>query len=411
MSAFEQHVEKYAELAVKVGVNIQPGQTLIVNADISSAPYVRKVSRKAYEAGAKLVQIEWSDETVKRIRYDHAPNESFQFFPHWKAEMLETAFKEGAALLSVVSMNPDLLNGVNSEKISNLSKAAGEASKKYRSYIMADKVSWSIVAVPSKGWAAKVFPEAKSSDEQVEKLWNAIFKATRTLLPDPIQAWNEHDLALNTKVVYLNNQKFKALHYTAPGTNLTIELAKKHLWVGPSSMNENGVRFIANMPTEEVFTTPLKNGVNGTVRSSKPLIYGGNVINNFSLTFENGRIIDFKAEQGYDTLKKLIETDDGSHYLGEVALVPHDSPISNTNLIFYNTLYDENASHHLAIGNAYAFAIEGGKQMSEEELTENGANSSMTHVDFMIGTNDMDIDGITEEGKRVPLFRNGNWVI
>jgi aminopeptidase len=411
MSQFEQNLDKYAELAVKVGVNVQSGQTLIINADIGSAPFVRKVSQKAYEAGAKLVLIEWSDEMVTRIRYDHAPDESFQYFPQWKASMLEKAFEEGAGLLSVVSMNPDLLSGVDSNKIASLSKVASEASKKYRSYIMADKVSWSIVAVPSAAWAAKVFPETNTSEEQVDKLWNTIFEATRILLNDPVQAWNDHDTALNQKVDYLNNKKFKALHYTAAGTDLTIELAEKHLWVGPSSINNNGVRFIANMPTEEVFTTPLKNGVNGVVRSSKPLNYGGKVINNFSLSFKNGRIIDFNAEQGYDTLKKLIETDEGSHYLGEVALVPHDSPISNTNLIFYNTLFDENASHHLAIGNAYAFAIEGGKQMTEEELAESGANSSMTHVDFMIGTSDMDIDGITKEGKRVPLFREGNWVI
>ncbi|MFZ3587691.1 aminopeptidase [Bacillus sp. DJP31] len=411
MSQFEQNLEKYADLAVKVGVNIQPGQTLIVNSDINSAEYVRLVAKKAYEAGAKLVQIEWTDETVTRIRFDEANEESFHYFPKWRAEMLEKAYEEGAALLSVISMNPDLLSGVDANKIANLSKAAGEASKKYRNYIMADKVSWSIVAVPSPAWAAKVFPEAASSEEQINKLWDAIFSATRTLLEDPIQAWKEHSSHLEAKVDYLNNQKFEALHYTAEGTDLTLELAEKHLWVGPGSTNTKGFQFIANMPTEEVFTTPKKTGVNGKVSSSKPLNYGGNMINNFSITFENGRIVDFQAEQGYETLKKLVETDEGSHYLGEVALVPHDSPISNTNIIFYNTLFDENASHHLAIGNAYSFAIEGGKEMSEEELAENGANNSLTHVDFMIGSSDMDIDGIKKDGSRVPLFRAGNWVL
>jgi aminopeptidase len=208
---------------------------------------------------------------------------------------------------------------------------------------------------------------------------------------------------------FLNGQKFKALHYLAEGTDLTIELPEKHEWIGPESINEKGHTFIANMPTEEVFTTPLKTGVNGTVRSSKPLNYGGNLIENFTLTFENGRIVGIEAEEGYETLQKLVDTDEGSHYLGEVALVPHDSPISNTNLIFYNTLFDENASHHLAIGNAYAFALEGGKAMTEEELEAAGANSSITHVDFMIGTKKMDIDGIRKDGERVPLFRNGNW--
>lgn len=408
MSNLHTTMEKYAELAVKVGVNIQKGQTLIVNADIATAPFVRLVTKKAYEAGAKLVQIEWTDEQVTRIRYDKAPDESFEYFPGWRAEMLEKAFGEGAAMLAITSVNPDLLKGVDASKIANLQKAAGEATKGYRNMVMADKISWSIVAVPSNGWSAKVFPDL-SEHEQEEKLWESIFHATRANLEDPVQAWMDHKEKLSEKVEFLNKQKFKSLHYKAEGTDLTIELAEKHVWIGPESINENGVAFIANMPTEEVFTTPLKTGVNGTVRSSKPLNYGGNMIDNFSITFENGKIVSFKAEEGYETLQKLIETDEGSHYLGEVALVPHDSPISNTNLIFYNTLFDENASHHLAIGNAYSFALEGGKQMSEEELEAAGANSSITHVDFMIGSSDMDIDGITKDGERVPLFRQGNW--
>ncbi len=408
MSNLDTTMEKYAELAVKVGVNIQKGQTLIVNADIATAPFVRLVTKKAYEAGAKLVQIEWTDEEVTRIRYDKAPNESFEYFPKWRAEMLENAYEEGAAMLAITSVNPDLLKGVDASKIANLQKAAGEASKGYRKMVMADKISWSIVAVPSIGWSAKVFPDL-SEQEQEEKLWEAIFHATRANLEDPVQAWMDHKEKLSEKVEFLNNNKFKSLHYKAEGTDLEIELAEKHVWIGPESINENGVAFIANMPTEEVFTTPLKTGVNGTVKSSKPLSYGGNMIDNFSITFENGKIVSFEAEEGYETLQKLIETDEGSRYLGEVALVPHDSPISNTNLIFYNTLFDENASHHLAIGNAYSFALEGGKQMSEEELEAAGANSSITHVDFMIGSSDMDIDGITKEGERVPLFRQGNW--
>lgn len=408
MSNLQTTMEKYAELAVKVGVNVQKGQTLIVNADIATAPFVRLVTKKAYEAGARLVQIEWTDEQATRIRYDHAPDESFEYFPSWRAEMFEKAYQEGAAMLAITSVNPDLLKGVDASKIANLQKAAGEATKGYRKMVMADKISWSILAVPSKGWSAKVFPDL-TEQEQEEKLWEAIFHATRANLDDPVQAWIEHKEKLSEKVEFLNNKKFKSLHYQAEGTDLTIDLAEKHVWIGPESINENGVAFIANMPTEEVFTTPLKTGVNGTVRSSKPLNYGGNMIDNFSITFENGKIVSFEAEEGYETLQKLIETDEGSQYLGEVALVPHDSPISNTNLIFYNTLFDENASHHLAIGNAYSFALEGGKQMSEEELEAAGANSSITHVDFMIGSGDMDIDGITHNGERVPLFRKGNW--
>ncbi|QFT89133.1 Aminopeptidase 2 [Bacillus sp. THAF10] len=408
MNAFLHTMEKYADLAVKVGVNIQEGQTLIVNADIATAPFVRLVTKKAYEAGAKLVQIEWTDEEVTRIRYDYAPDQSFGYFPAWKAEMLEKAYSEGAAMLAITSVNPDLLKGVDAEKIASLQKAAGEATKGYRKMVMADKISWSIIAVPSKGWSEKVFPDLPEK-EQEEKLWEAIFHATRANLDDPVQAWINHKTKLNEKVEFLNEKKFKALHYRAEGTDLTIELPEKHLWIGPESINEDGVSFIANMPTEEVFTTPLKTGVNGTVRSSKPLNYGGNLIEDFALTFENGRIVSYEAAEGNETLAKLIETDEGSHYLGEVALVPHDSPISNTNLIFYNTLFDENASHHLAIGNAYSFALEGGKKMSDEELEACGANSSITHVDFMIGTSDMDIDGITSTGEKIPLFKKGNW--
>ncbi|KAA0545435.1 aminopeptidase [Bacillus sp. BGMRC 2118] len=409
MRSFEENLEKYAELAVKVGVNVQPGQPLFVNADISSAPFVRKVVRKAYEAGAKYVQVEWSDEVVTRTRYDHAPDESFEYFPKWRADMIEQAYKEGAAALHIVSMNPELLKGVDPNKISRLARVAGEASKEYMKYPRGFKISWSIVAVPSVAWAEKVFPEAGSSDEQVEKLWSAIFDATRITEENPIEAWINHNQNLNNKVDYLNNENFQYLHYTAPGTDLTIELAEKHLWVGAESIDDSGSSFVANMPTEEVFTTPLKTGVNGTVSSTKPLSYAGNIINNFSLTFKEGRIVDFQAEEGYEALQKLVETDEGSHYLGEVALVPHNSPISNTNILFYNTLFDENASNHLAIGSSYTFTIKDGNDMTEQDLIDNGINQSVTHVDFMIGSGEMDIDGIKKDGTVVPLFRKGNW--
>ncbi|TWK60192.1 Aminopeptidase 2 [Bacillus licheniformis] len=245
----------------------------------------------------------------------------------------------------------------------------------------------------------------------MQKLWNEIFKTTRVDREDPVQAWKDHDQTLRDKVSVLNDKHYHALHYQAKGTDLTIELPEKHLWVGAGSTNENGVEFMANMPTEEVFTAPKKDGVNGTVSSTKPLSYGGNLIDGFTLTFKNGRITDVKAEQGEEILKELIETDEGSHYLGEIALVAHDSPISKSNILFYNTLFDENASNHLAIGSAYAFNIEGGKQMSREELAKEGLNESITHVDFMIGSGEMNIDGITADGKREPIFRNGNWAI
>ncbi|TLS36979.1 aminopeptidase [Pseudalkalibacillus caeni] len=408
MLTYQKNLEKYADLGVRVGVNIQKDQTLVVNAPLAAAELVRLVAKKAYEAGAKNVHVEWHDDDLTRIKFDMAPDEAFKDFPMWKAKGYEEMAENGAAFMSIVASNPDLLKGVDPERIAEANKTGGKAMGKYREYAQADKISWTVLAAPSKEWAAKVFPDA-NEEEQMSKLWDAIFKATRADLEDPIQAWKKHNENLSEKVDYLNNKKYKKLHYKAEGTDLTIELPDGHLWVGGGGPNERGAIFVANMPTEEVFTTPLKDGVNGTVSSTKPLSYGGNLIENFSLTFEKGKIVDYKAEEGYETLKRLIETDEGSHYLGEVALVPHDSPISNTNIIFFNTLFDENASCHLAIGNAYASCLEGGTKMSKEELEKAGANSSITHVDFMIGSAEIDIDGIMENGEEEPLFRNGNW--
>jgi aminopeptidase len=408
MENFKQNLEKYADLAVKVGVNVQKGQTLVVNASLDAAEFIRLVVKKAYEAGAKHVYVNWNDDTVNRYKYDLAPDEAFTEFPEWKANEMETLAENGAAFMSVVSASPDLLKGVNPERISNFQKAAGQAMDKYRSYIQSDKVSWTVLAAPSEKWAAKVFPDAPA-DEQVDKLWEAIFKAVRADQADPVQAWKDHDQNLHEKVDYLNSKKYKKLHYTAPGTDLTIEFPKGYMWVGAGSVSEKGVDFMANMPTEEVFTVPLKTGVNGTVSSTKPLSYGGNVIDNFKVTFKEGRIVEVQAEEGEDILKRLVDTDEGSHYLGEVALVPHQSPISQSNVLFYNTLFDENASNHLAIGSAYAFCVEGGKSMSKDQLEKAGLNNSITHVDFMIGSAEMDIDGITEDGTTEPVFRNGDW--
>lgn len=408
MSELQQNMEKYAELAVKVGVNIQQGQTLVVNATIDSTEFVRLVVKKAYETGAYNVVVNWSDDIVSRIRYDLAPDEVFNKYPKWRAKEVEELAEQGAAFMSVISSSPDLLKGVNPERIASFQKAAGEALRTYRKFIQSDKVSWTVIAVPSTEWAQKVFPN-ETPETSVQKLWDAIFKATRVDLENPVAAWKKHDETLHEKVDYLNHKHYKKLHYKAPGTDLTIELPDKHVWVGAGSINEQGKEFMANMPTEEVFTVPHKTGVNGTVSSTKPLSYGGNLINNFTITFENGRIVNVKAQQGEEILKHLVETDEGSHYLGEVALVPYNSPISQSNILFYNTLFDENASNHLAIGSAYAFCIDGGKQMSAKELAENGLNESITHVDFMIGSAEMDIDGITADGKAEPVFRNGDW--
>jgi aminopeptidase len=408
MNDFQKNLEKYAELAVKVGVNIQKGQTLVVYAALDAAELVRLVVKKAFETGAHDVIVNWNDDSVSRTKYKLAADEVFTEYPVWHANERDEMVEKGAAFMSIISSSPDLLKGVNPERISNFQKAAGKALMKYRQAVQSDKVSWTVIAAASPAWAAKVFPDAPEKN-QVGLLWEAIFKATRVDSEDPVVAWKNHDQTLHEKVQYLNEKRYEKLHYKAPGTDLTIELPKTHIWVGAGSTNENGFDFMANMPTEEVFTVPLKTGVNGTVASTKPLSYGGNIIDNFSITFENGKIVDFKAEEGEDILKRLVETDEGSHYLGEVALVPVDSPISQSNVLFFNTLFDENASNHLAIGSAYAFCIEGGKKMSSDEQKENGLNQSLTHVDFMIGSEKMDIDGITADGKEEPVFRNGNW--
>lgn len=408
MNDFQLKLEKYAELAVKVGVNIQKGQTLVVNGTLDAAEFIRLVVKKAYETGAHNVIVNWTDDTVSRTKYDLAPDEAFLEYPQWRAKELEELADNNAAFMSIVSSSPDLFKGVNPERISNFQKAAGTALKKYRQAAMSDKVSWTVVAAASPEWAAKIFPNV-SKEQSLHMLWEAIFKATRADLEQPVDAWKKHDQTLHEKVNYLNEKRYQKLHYRAPGTDLTIELPSKHLWVGAGSINAQGHEFMANMPTEEVFTIPHKTGVNGTVSSTKPLSYGGNIIDNFSITFENGRIVSFKAEQGEEILKRLVETDEGSHYLGEVALVPHQSPISETNILFYNTLFDENASNHLAIGNSYAFCLEGGKQMTQEQLEENGYNESLSHVDFMIGSADMDIDGIKDDGTVEAIFRAGNW--
>lgn len=407
-SIFSNNLSKYAELAVKVGVNIQKDQYLYIAASTDAVDFVRLVTKIAYEEGAKQVFVDFSDDQVGRSRYQLAPEDSFDFFPPWKVQEREWLAEQGAAFMSIVSQDPDLLKGIDPKRIAAFQKAAGTALNKYRQYVQSDKISWTVIAAPSKGWASKVFPELPE-EEQMGALWDAIFKATRADLENPVQAWTEHNDALHEKVDYLNKKKYAKLHYTAPGTDLTIDLPKGHLWCGAGSINERGDEFMANLPTEEVFTVPHKDGVNGYVSSTKPLSYGGNIIDDFKITFEKGRIVKVEAKQGEEVLKNLVATDEGSHYLGEVALVPHDSPISNSGLLFFNTLFDENASNHLAIGSAYAFCLEGGKTMSPEELMENGLNQSITHVDFMVGSAEMNIDGITEDGQREPVFRKGNW--
>ncbi|WP_264990237.1 aminopeptidase [Lysinibacillus piscis] len=408
LSSFNTKLLNYAELAVKVGVNIQKDQYLYISCSTDNLELARIITTIAYEQGAKQVFVDFADDVLTRTRYEKAPQNSFDFFPPWKIQEREWLAEQGAAFLSIMSQSPDLLKGIEHTRIAASQKASGEALRNYYNLLQADKFSWTVIAAPSPKWAAIVFPHLPK-EEQVIALWEAIFDATRAKLENPVAAWAEHNQQLGSKAQYLTAKRYQTLHYTAPGTDLTVTLPEGHLWAGGGSANTQGHAFMPNMPTEEIFTAPLKTGVNGYVSSTKPLSYGGNIIDRFKLTFENGRIIDFEAEQGQDILAALIGTDEGSHYLGEVALVPHNSPISQSNLLFYNTLFDENASNHFAIGRAYAFCIEGGKTMSSEELLENGLNQSLTHVDFMIGSGQMNIDGITADGQVEPIFRDGNW--
>ncbi|NOV02115.1 aminopeptidase [Paenibacillus planticolens] len=410
MTAHLDNLDKYASLAIQLGVHVQPGQTLVIFAPLVSVDFVRLLVKRAYEAGAKHVYVDWSDSEITRLKYEMAPFEALLEYPMWQAKGYEELANQNAAFLYVVANNPDLMNGIDPHRIQTASKTNNAALMGLTSSRLTNKVSWSIVAVPSLAWANKVFPSLPE-EERVDALWNAIFKATRVDTEDPILNWKTHAHALETKSALLNQKQYKALHYRTEGTDITISLPKDHIWVSAGSSNEQGNSFIANIPTEEVFTSPLRDGVNGTVKSTKPLSYNGVLIENFSLTFKDGKIIAFQAEKGEEMLKSLIELDEGSHYLGEIALVPHRSPISDMNLIFYNTLYDENASCHFAIGRAFPFCLQGGTRMSGDELQQHGLNDSLTHVDFMMGSADMDIDGILPNGEAEPLFRRGDWAI
>lgn len=408
MTTFQQKLQNYAQLAVEVGVNIQSNQILFITASTDALELVRLITEKAYDAGARQVIVDFNDDVLTRLRFEKAPDDSFSSFPEWKVTEREQLAEQGAAFMTIVSQSPDLLNGIESTRIANTQKASGQALDKFRQYMQADKFSWTVIAAPSPDWAMKVFPNLPE-EEQVPALWEAIFKAVRADVENPIAAWKKHDETLHDKVNYLNEKRYAKLHYKAPGTDLTVELPQGHLWCGAGSLNEDGYSFMANMPTEEVFTAPHKTGVNGYVSSTKPLSYGGNIIDQFKLTFHNGKIIEASAKQGEDVLKQLLTTDEGAKYLGEVALVPHGSPISESNILFFNTLFDENASHHFALGSAYAFCLEGGKMMDRKTLEDSGLNQSITHVDFMIGSEQMDVDGILEDGTIEPIFTNGDW--
>ncbi|MEI5907514.1 aminopeptidase [Bacillus spongiae] len=404
----ENQLNKYAELAVKVGANVQKGQYLWVSAPIGTEDFVRRVVKEAYAAGASKVHVEWQDDVITRTHFELASEEAFREFPEWIVQAYEELIEKRGTLLHIDASDPDLLKGIDVDRIMAYQKIQGEALEKFKEAMQTDKISWSIIALPSPKWATKVFPNLPEAD-RMPALWEAIFKSVRIDLDNPIEAWKTHIETLKSKATQMTEKKFKKLHYKAPGTDLTIELPEKHLWVTGSSVTPEDVTFVANMPTEEVYTVPVKTGVNGYVSSSKPLAYRGNVIDEFKLTFEDGKIVQVEAKEGQELLEKMIATDEGASYIGEVALVPHHSPISNSGILFFNTLFDENASNHLAIGSAYPTCYEGGAELSEEERKEAGMNDSIVHEDFMIGSEAMDIDGIYEDGTSEPIFRKGNW--
>ena len=406
---FNENLKKYARLIAETGVNVQDNHTVVLQISVDQAPLARLITVEAYRLGAAEVIVQWSDETIQREFLAHAATDRIENVPQYKIDQTDDWIAKGASRISVVSSNPDALAGVDAQRVAAFQAANGKALVNLRKATQANKVSWTVVAAASEGWAAKVFPELATSEEQVDALWNEIFKTTRIYEENPVIAWDIHDKKLQEKAAELNEQQFTALHYTAPGTDLTIGLPKNHLWEGAGSYNARGEEFMANMPTEEVFTAPDSRRVDGYVSSTKPLSYAGTIISGMKFTFKDGKVVDFSAEQGEEALKNLLAIDEGAKHLGEVALVPDPSPISQSGLIFYNTLFDENASNHLAFGSAYAFNLQGGTEMSEEELAEAGLNRSQTHVDFMVGSDKMNIDGIKEDGTIVPVFRNGDW--
>ena len=406
---FNENLKKYARLIAETGVNVQDNHTVVLQISVDQAPLARLITEEAYRLGAAEVIVQWSDETIQREFLSHAATDRIENVPQYKIDQTDDWIAKGASRISVVSSNPDALAGVDAQRVAAFQAANGKALVNLRKATQANKGRWTVVAAASEGWAAKVFPELATSEEQVDALWNEIFKTTRIYEENPVIAWDIHDKKLQEKAAELNEQQFTALHYTAPGTDLTIGLPKNHLWEGAGSYNARGEEFMANMPTEEVFTAPDSRRVDGYVSSTKPLSYAGTIISGMKFTFKDGKVVDFSAEQGEEALKNLLAIDEGAKHLGEVALVPDPSPISQSGLIFYNTLFDENASNHLAFGSAYAFNLQGGTEMSEEELAEAGLNRSQTHVDFMVGSDKMNIDGIKEDGTIVPVFRNGDW--
>ena len=407
----EKMYDKLAELAIRKGVNLQKGQPLHIRANVRDIGFVRKVVKEAYEAGAKSVSIDWRDEELSKMNYDYQSIETLSDIPQWVYDRTKLQHDHKTAYLSIASDKPGALKDVDSAKLNAYQQAYYAKTADLMAYTMNNEGQWCILGVPSVEWAKVVFPEL-SDEEAFEKLGDAIFAVTRVREDnDPIKEWEDHDRELIEHADKLNSYNFEKLHFTSElGTDLYVSLVEDHIWVGGGCTTPDGVFFDPNMPTEEYFCMPLKKGVEGIVYASKPLSYNGKVIEDFWFRFENGKVVDFNAKKEKEALKQLLEFDEGSSYLGEVALVPYDSPVSKSGILFFDTLYDENAACHLALGRPYPENIKGGEQMSKEELEAHGANDSLQHEDFMFGTKEMDIDGICKDGSVVPVFRKGNFV-
>ncbi len=408
--SFDEKLDRFAQLAVRVGLNLQPGQELVVSASTEMLPLVRRITKHAYKAGAHLVTTLYADDETSLARFLYAPDESFDKAPKWLADGIAAAFGSGAARLALAGANPALLAGQDPAKVSRANIAAWKANKPAMELITRHAINWSILASATPAWARLVFP-GLPEQEAVAKLWDAIFTASRATSDDPIAAWKAHSKHLHERVDFLNEKRFHSLRFHSDdhSTDLTVGLADDHLWAGGGGEAGNGIFCNANIPTEECFTTPHKDRVNGHVQASKPLSHQGTLIEDIRCTFENGQIVQATASQGEDVLNRLISTDDGARRLGEVALVPHSSPIAQSGILFWSTLFDENAASHIALGQAYSTCLIDGEHMDAATLAAKGANSSLIHVDWMIGSGKMNVDGLAADGSRQPLMRAGEW--
>ncbi|MBZ7924046.1 aminopeptidase [Ensifer adhaerens] len=401
-------LDKLAEVAIQVGLQLQRGQDLVMTAPVAAMPLVRLITKHAYKAGAGLVTTLYSDEDTTLARYAYAPDESFDRASDWLFKGMAEAFAGGAARLAISGDNPMMLSAQDPAKVARANKANSIAYKPALEKISNFDINWNIVSYPNPSWAKLVFPD-DPEHVAVEKLANAIFAASRIDVADPVAAWKEHNANLARRSAWLNGERFAALHFTGPGTDLTVGLADRHLWCGGASEAKNGVTCNPNIPTEEVFTTPHALRVEGHVSSTKPLSHQGTLIDNIQVRFEGGRIVEAKASRGEEVLNKVLDTDEGARRLGEVALVPHSSPISASGVLFYNTLFDENASCHIALGQCYSGCFVDDTKLTPEQIRAQGGNSSLIHIDWMIGSGQVDIDGVRADGSRVPVMRKGEW--